>query len=349
MTKVLVTGANGHVGCNVVRELLRADYEVVPFVRPSADTRGLGPLGLTYARGDVRDKDAVMRAAKGCRFIVNLAAVFETRGLTPEEIVRPAVEGVANVLEAAAEHGVERVVHASSTVAVGYEHSPERRRTGRDWNEENVLPYHAAKTQSERRAWDLARALKVPLVCINPGMVLGQYDFRMTPSTRYIRDLMQGEAPTGLGGNSVIDVRDLSLAFVRALERGSPGERYIVCGEGFTFEELGRRVTAVTGTKVRHLPIPRALTLAIVPVLGFGFRLRGRPPPVSPEEASAYVDRYAFYDTTPMRQTLGITPRSLDETLAHEAAWLLHVGALRGRVRERLSGRFPPDPEWTAT
>ena len=152
MARVLVTGANGHIGCNVVRTLQGAGHEPVAFVRASADTRGLDGLELELARGDVRDRAAVRRAMRGCQFVINLAALFETRGYTAEEIMRPAVEGVTNVLESAAELGLERVVHASSVVAVGYGWSPHEIRTGRDWNDENLLPYHAAKTQSERRA-----------------------------------------------------------------------------------------------------------------------------------------------------------------------------------------------------
>jgi dihydroflavonol-4-reductase len=346
MARVLVTGANGHVGCNVVRALQAAGHEPVPFVRASADTQGLDPLGLAYARGDVRDRDAVREAAQGCRFIVNLAAVFETRGFTPEELMAPAVEGVTNVLEVAAELGVERVVHASSTVAVGYGWSPDEVRSARDWNEENILPYHAAKTLSERRAWALAKAREVPLVCVNPAGVLGQYDHRLTPSTRYIRGLVQGEAPTGIGGTSYVDVRDAALAFVRALDRGVPGERYIVATPGIPLEEVGRLVTDLTGVAVRHLPVPRWLALAVVPVLGLVARVRGRPAPVSREEARAYVGRYGYFDTTPARETLGVSPRPLRETLKHTIAWLLHRNALAPRVRAELSDRFPSDPSW---
>jgi dihydroflavonol-4-reductase len=348
MSRVLVTGANGHVGCNVVRALLEAGHEPVPMVRASADTQGLDPLGLHLVRGDVRDCDAVRRAAEGCRFIVNLAAVFETRGLTSDEIVRPAIEGITNVIEAAAALGVERVVHASSTVAVGYACSPDHPRTAADWNEENLLPYHAAKTRSERRAWALAEQRDVPLVCVNPAGVLGQYDHRLTPTTRYVRDLVLGRAPTGLGGTGYVDARDAALAFVRAIDRGVPGERYIVATPVVAYAELGRLVSDLTGTPVRHLPVPRIIALGVVRVLGVAARLRGRPPPVSLEEARAYVGRYGAFDTTPARETLGVEPRPLRETLAHTIAWLLHRDALTSDARTKLAERFPPDPAWPA-
>lgn len=347
MSRVLVTGANGHVGCNVVRALQEVGHEVVPLVRASADTQGLDPLGLDYARGDVRDRDSIRRGAKGCRFIINLAAVFETRGFTPEQIMTPALEGVTNVLTVAAELDIERVVHASSTVAVGYGRSPAELRTSQDWNDENILPYHAAKTLSERRAWALAEKHGVPLVCVNPAGVLGQYDHRLTPSTRYVRGLVQGEAPTGVGGTSYVDVRDVALTFVRALDRGVPGERYIIAAPGMTYRDMGRCVADLTGIPIRHLPVPRWLTLAIVPVLGLAARLQGRTPPVSSEEASAYVGRYGYFDTTPAREVLGVTPRPLRETFEHTIAWLLHRDALDPGTCTKLADRFPPDPAWS--
>src|SRR5688572_22528103 len=154
--RVLVTGANGHIGNHVVRELISARHDPVPFVRKSSDVSGLKDLGLTLHYGDVQDRSSLEAAARGCDAIIHLAAVYAMRPKTAEEIMRPAVEGTENILQVAKAIGAKRVVYTSSVVAVGYSSTPAVR-SERDWNEDPQVPYFRAKTQSERQAWQLSK------------------------------------------------------------------------------------------------------------------------------------------------------------------------------------------------
>src|SRR3990167_3090175 len=106
--KVLVTGANGHIGANVCRELLQQGHEVRAFVRKTADMHGLQGLNIEIAYGDVMDASSLNVAAQGCDAIIHLAAVYKTIAKTPEEIVAPAVEGSKNVFAAAKQRAEER-------------------------------------------------------------------------------------------------------------------------------------------------------------------------------------------------------------------------------------------------
>jgi dihydroflavonol-4-reductase len=347
MSRVLITGANGHVGANVVRACLAAGHDVVGFVRHGSDQRGIEGLPIALSYGDIRDPKAVEAAVRGCDSVMHLAAVFNTQSKDPDIVVRPAVEGAENVLRAGAACGVSRVVYTSSVAAIGFEESPDKPRTGADWNDKAAGAYYVAKTRSERRAWELAESLSVPMVVLNPSSVVGQYDYRVTPSTRYIVQLLNGIGITIPGGMSYVDVRDVADAHVRALERGVPGERYPVSGANLTFRELSRAVTGLTGVCVPHLPLPR---WAIGPAIGpmeWVMRLVGQPPLVTRDEVREVLGRYVFVDTRRTCEALGMTFRPPSEFLDHTIRWIVYSRFLRASVARRLEGRFKPDPEWT--
>lgn len=344
--RTLVTGANGHIGCNVVRQLLEAGHEVTAFVRPRADLRGLLKLDIDYRRGDICDPEAVRAAVRGCRHVLHLAAVNDSRSSDPAQIRRTAIEGVENVLHAAADEGIERVVFTSSTEAVGVSTSPERLLDESHWNRNPELPHARAKLDSERRAWELAQRLGVDAVAINPSLVAGQYDFRITPSTRYLRGLLNGTALTGLGGINYVDVRDVALAHVRALERGERGERYIVAGESITLEQLGRTLTELTGIEISHIPAPRWIALNYLRTQESVSNLLGHEPAVTLAEGRSAVDRYAFYDTSKTAAAFDLQPRPLRDCLEHTVRWLVFMRALRTRTLARLRDHFPPERNW---
>lgn len=349
MTRVLITGANGHIGSNVVRSCLAAGYQVVGFVRRGSDQRGISGLGIELAYGDIRDRSAVADAIRGCDIVMHLAAVYDTQQQDPEMVIAPAVEGAENVLRAASDFGISRVVYTSSIAALGFSDSPDNPRTAADWNQSSREAYYVAKTESERRAWDLAGTLKVPMVVLNPGGVVGQYDYRVTPSTRFLVQMLNGVGMTIPGGLTYVDVRDVAAAHVRAIEHGVEGERYPVAGPNLTFREMGRVVSKLAGCRVPYLPLPRwAIGPAIGP-LEWGMRFVGQAPLVTRAELREVLGRYLFVDTSRTRDVLGMTFREPAEYLEHAIRWIVFRGFVRKSVAGRLGEQFPPDPVWMET
>lgn len=344
--RVLVTGANGHIGGNVVRELLDTGYTPVAFVRKGADLRALEHLDLERVEGDILDAESVRACVRGCRFVLHLAAVNRPGDDEADAVMRPAIEGNENVLRAAAEAGVERVVFTSSTVAVGIGSNPDEVRDERHWNEDRTLPYSWAKTLGERRTCELAEELGIEAVAINPSSVLGGYDYRITPVTRVVRALLEGTVQTGLGGWSYVDVRDVARAHVRALTRAEPGERYIVSSVNITLKAFGETLTEMTGIGVTHLPAPRWLAMPLMRTVAGVNGLLGREPALTVAQARVMVDRYAYYDGSKATSELGLQYADLREILDQTIRWLVFVGALQSRTLHRLGGRFNPDESW---
>ena len=217
MTRVLITGANGHLGANTVRSLLKRGYEVVPFVRRNSDLRGLSDLNLEYRYGDIMDGGSLTEAAQECDIIIHSATVFRMWAKDPNDIIQPALVGTRNVFSAAQQVAIKRVIYTSSVVAVGLSDDPQSLRTSIQWNEDPNGPYNLAKTRSEQEAWRLADEYQIPMIALCPGTMLGPHDYRITPSTELIRDYVNGTGQTFNAGLSYVDVRDAAEVHVLAI------------------------------------------------------------------------------------------------------------------------------------
>jgi dihydroflavonol-4-reductase len=334
--RILVTGANGHLGCSVLRTLVDRGFEVVPYVRASSDTQGIDGLGLAYFRGDILDGEALSKAASGCDAIINLAAVYRTYSRDPEEIIRPAVQGIENVLQAARANGVRRVVHTSSIAAVGFGWSADDVRDETHWNASPLNAYYQAKTESERRAWALAAELEVPMIAVNPASIAGPYDFRITPSSRYLLGLANGVGGTPLGGTNYVDVRDVAHVVVSALDRGKTGERYLVTGENITYDQLNALIVDLTGSTPARLSFPRWFVLAYGWSTERWARLRGREPSYSYDLLYETTGRYAWFDATKAQEAFDYQARDARAAVGATLLWLAGRGALETEVANRV-------------
>jgi dihydroflavonol-4-reductase len=349
MTRVLVTGANGHVGSNLVRVLLRRGYEVVPFVRRTSDLRGLEGLGLDYVVGDVMDWNSLRAAAEGCDVMIHLAAFYRYWAKDPDEILQPALIGTRNALIAAKEAGIERVIYTSTTWAVGWSRHPNRLRTAADWNEDAHNPYAIAKTQGEKDAWRLADELGLALITICPSGIIGPYDYRITPSMAVLQGLINGTTPVTKSGLSLVHVHDVAEVHGRAIDQGKPGTRYIVAGPNALMHEYGQVVAKLTGVTPLQLKGGRTILQVVAVLAELGSQFTNAEPLLTRALAQEMGDRYMFYDSSTTYETFGISPRSIEEIFRDGIRWLLYINALKPGVAGRLVERFLPDPAWSSS
>ena len=346
MARLLVTGANGHVGSNLCRLLVEQGHDVVALVRKSSDLRGLQGVDVEYKHGDILDAESVRAAARGVQSMFNVAAVYAASGLSVEEIMRPAVEGVENALRAAAAEGVDRVVQTSTTGAIGFSHSPETVLDETQWNDDPQMTYFLAKTKSERLAWQIADELDVDMVTVNPTGILGQYDYRITPSTSLVRGFLEGSSMSAQGGVNVVDVRDVARGHLLALQKGRRGERYMLVAENHEMRDLASMLTELTGIKVPHAPLPRWMIPVAIPCTGLLMRALGKKDILTVQQAREFIGRWGWYDPSKSKAELGFEARPARETLDHTIRWLVHLGALSPKVDKRVREKYPPDPAW---
>lgn len=345
MTRALVTGANGHQGANLVRDLLEHGYEVVPMVRAEADTTGLEGLGLSLARGDVRDAAAVERAMEGAELVFHLATPYAVWAKDPATIVEPALRGAENVLRSAKKLGVRRVVVTSSCNAVGFTGDPAKLRDETMWAERTKSPYIRAKNEQERRVWALADELALDVVTVLPTGVLGRYDYKKTPTTGPFVDVLAGKAPIPFATN-VVDVRDVARCHVLAAEKGRAGERYLAGGDNVDVPTLAGLVEKLVGKRPGE-GLPPLWVLRIVATLGgAASAITGKAPMITNELLDDAAGCAPLFDCSKARRELGLAPRGAEEVLRETLRWALFMGWIPEKVAAPLRAQHPPDPSW---
>jgi dihydroflavonol-4-reductase len=329
--RVLVTGATGFIGSHVVRALLERGDDVRVTVRPSSPLDALEGLEFERVVGDVTDRAAMRRAARGVARVFHVAGTTNLR-MGAEQLLRINAEGTRNVLEASLAAGVERVVHVSSVAAIG----PARR--GGALDERHVrtgplgIPYADAKHAAEVEALRVAaRGLDVVLAC--PAHVFGAGDDRRS-STEVVRRFLLRRIPAYVDGAiCVVDVEDVAAGLLLCDERGATGERYIFGTRNYTWQRLFgelQQLSGIEGPAVR-LPVRAALALAEASVRAPG------PTLITPAEVRAAAHWWT-YRSTKARRELGWTTRPHEETV--EATVRYHEARLGDRLKR--GGRRQP-------
>ncbi len=232
-TTVVVTGASGFLGSQIVKELLDHGYTVRGTVRQpenSAKYAFLDRLAgaderLTLWKGELLTPGSFDEAVAGADYVIHTASPY---ALDPDDaqrdLVDPAVQGTTNVLEACARSGsVRRVVVTSSMAAVTDAPEPDHVLTERDWNEQSSLtrnPYFFSKVMAEKQAWKLAETAPYELVVINPFMIIGpSIATSLNTSNKIFADLLSGEYPAIMRLTlGLVDVRDVAAAHRLAIE-----------------------------------------------------------------------------------------------------------------------------------
>lgn len=346
VAKVLITGANGHLGANTVRALLKHEHEVVAFVRRTSDLRGLAGLPISFAYGDIMSPNSVVAAARGCEVLIHTAGIFRFWLSDPSKIARTALDGARNIFQAAEKNGIRRIIYTSSTYAIGFSDDPDHPRSAQDWNEDPRTAYAIAKTQAEKAAWNLAAETEIPMIALCPAGLWGPFDYRITPAMRWIRDLVNGLSPVIDTGGSFVDVRDAAEVHARAVDLGQPGSRYAIVGADLSMRRMSEIVTDLTGVKHFYLDLPQPIMIAIAGLMEMVAKVTSRDPLSTRAFIEESLGKWLIADGREANQAFNLQPRGEEEMIQDAIRWLLFIGAIGKRKAATLTERLPPDPRW---
>ena len=329
--KVLVTGANGHLGFNVCKAFVAAGHQVRASIR-SADDRGkadpLRAIGVTDIVGlNVRAADPFIDACRGIDVLLHVAATYALRPDGPDAVaalIADSVEGAENAIRAAATAGVPKVVMTSSVATLPRVPRDAPATTEADWASDLAVPYFRAKVEGERAAWKAAEATGVTLVTILPGTIGGPGFLRPTPSIDIIEHIMQGSLRFGAPNANLpyVDVRDVAAAHLLAATRDVTGRFIVVNDHVPTLREASMLMNAIDPTVPAAPILFPDLLLEAAPALDWArSKLFGSPRMVTRDIVSTMRGKVTKVSTARAKAELGWQQgipldRSLAETMA---------------------------------
>jgi dihydroflavonol-4-reductase len=334
--KVFLTGSTGFVGSHVARAYAAQTAELRLLTRKTSSLAAIEGLPAEIVVGDLRQPESLRSAIRGCDALVHVAADYRLWVRDPKQMYAANVEGTRDLLRIAREEGVAKVVYTSSVATMGF------RADGTIVNEETPVAlsdmighYKRSKFLGEQEAIQAAKAGQHVMI-LNPTTPIGPGDAKPTPTGRIIVDFLNKKFPAYVDtGLNLVDVDEVARMHVVALDRGTPGERYILGGENLTLKQILDRMSAITGLPSPRMKVPHAVAMAFAffdeTITG---KLRGREPRAT-VEAVRMGKKMMFASSAKAERELGFQVLPVYPALRAAIDWFVAHGYAPAFARQQ--------------
>jgi dihydroflavonol-4-reductase len=326
----LVTGANGHLGNNLVRLLIKKGIPVRASVRNIANKEPFVGLDCEVVQSDITDKQSLIRALQGVGTFYAVGAAFKLWAKdSKKEIYDVNIQGTQNMIEAAAAADVKRIVYVSSIAALNYTQLPTKESYGHNPDRRDM--YYNSKNDGEKLAFELAKKYKIELVAVLPSAMIGSESFGTLNVSYNVIDLIlkkQIPVDTGITLNWV-DVKDVAEGCYLAATKGRNGERYILANEKCT------SITDTTKIAQKLLPelninvpkaVPKPILYLIAWFMEFSAKLAGKAPLLSVKDIAMFSGLQQDFDISKARTELGFNPKNPELAVREAMIYLREKG-----------------------
>jgi dihydroflavonol-4-reductase len=300
---IAITGANGHLGNNIVRFLEQQGFKTISIVRQSSDTNILADTNTEIRRADYKDTDSLMKALQGAEAVVHTAAVFKRWSPHPQkDIIEENILLSKNIVESTGKAGIKKMIYISSIAALA----------GRDeldnttWNSDAKKVYPYSKALSEKAARDMANKYNVQFIALLPSAIIGPNFSYETPTLKLLRDIYYNKLPfTPAFRFLFVDARDVAKAAHLALVKGKHQARYIIShAKSLAVAELiDIAIRNITNKKIKRPgTVAKSVLFFIARVSELMAKLTRKEPLLSLEDAKEYwganpsIDEQFAYD-----------------------------------------------------
>lgn len=260
---ILVTGSTGHLGANLVRELVEQGEHIRVLLREESENIEIDGLEVERVYGDLRDRDSLRRAVENCDRLYHLAAFVSIRNGDRKKLFDVNVLGTRWLMQAARKAGIKKVVHCSSFGAVGINPNGASNEKWSVSPYEITTDYEISKTFAEMEVYkEIVRGL--PAVIVNPSGIVGPWDFKPSLLGKTILDFANGRMKGYVNGAfDFVHVKDVVQGHILAMEKGKVGERYLLTGEEISIRQTLQWLEEITGIRKPGLKIPAGLMQSI--------------------------------------------------------------------------------------
>lgn len=324
----LVTGGTGYIGGKIVHALLDRGEKVRVFARKTSRTENLIHSGVEIANGDILDQDSLESALKDCDTLYHIAAIYSYWVPDKALLMQTEIEGTRNVMTAARNAGINKVIYTSTTFTIG-----EKR--GETGNENTAhrgyfcTAYEEAKYHAELVVHEFARQ-GLPVVIVNPGGVYGPGGLGATGEP--IVDVLNGRLPMIFSGvTSLVYIDDVVQGHLLAAEKGRPGERYILTWGYTDIAEFIKKICQLAGVRA---PVVGPLFMAqlTASLTEFVSRITKRPPLLA-KDVVAMLAHGVRLDGSKAERELGLRYTALEEALTKTLEWYWTQGLLKRKPK----------------
>ena len=323
MARVFLTGGSGFIGGALVGPLRERGDEVVALARSERSAAALAARGVTVARGDVLDEEALARAMDGCELALHVAGINSHCPQDPDMQLRVNVSGAERAVRAAGRAGVRRVVYTSSAASIGELHGT----VGHERSSHRgsyLSVYDRSKHEGERAVFAAAAETGVEVIAVNPSSVQGPP--RTGGNGGIIIAYLNGKLPAFVDTQvSVVDVQDCIEGHLLAAERGESGQRYVLNGATLHSLQALEIVSELSGVHDRVRMIPPPVARAAVAMAEAAYRLRGKTPSVCRARVRTILHGHR-YDGSRATRELGLDYTPVADTFARTIEWAVAEG-----------------------
>jgi len=316
--KIAVTGASGHVGTNLCRMLIDHGYKVRALIHNSSE--GLEKLDIEFVKGDVTCEPDLRRLCEGCSVVFHLAACISIRR-KDQRCMDINAGSCETLLSAARSEGIRRIIHFSSIHAFSQEPFDEILDEGRDLELNSMISYNRSKALGQKIMLEGSSSV-LEVVVLNPTAILGPNDFQPSLLGNAVIRFYKGQNPSLIpGGYDWVDVRDVCTAAINAIEKGLPGECYLLSGSWKSLKEMARAVEKQGGHKAPVLTLPWWLAHVGAVFLNMRATVTGGMPLYTSMSLDTLKESHRNISSAKAAGDLEFNSRPFEETMADTIRW----------------------------
>jgi dihydroflavonol-4-reductase len=296
-------------------------------VRPTSRLDNLAELPAERMVGDLRDPESLRKGMSGCEFVFHVAADYRLWARNSRELYDSNVQGTRNILQAARDSSVRRVIYTSTVATMGFGNNGRLTDESSPVSLENMVgDYKRSKFLAEQLVIEAGQSGQ-NVVMVNPTTPIGERDIKPTPTGRIVVDFLRRKFPAYVDtGLNLVDVVDCAEGHLLAMEKARPGERYILGGENLTLKQILDKLGAMTGLPSPRVKVPYGVALAAGAwgSLVIGGMLKHEPRATI--EAVRMSRKKMFVTSGKAERELGWNPRLVDDALRRAVKWFQEHG-----------------------